>query len=193
MHTYVFVAVSPLSLLTRLSLSYTLSLTHTHTHTRRYAVRSFAERGMEMVVCCSFAKNFGLYGERTGCVHVVVSTPADKSGVASQLRAISRVIYSTCPTFGARIVSTILNSPTLRTMWLADCKAMADRIALVRQAVFTRLTDLNVKGTWEHVMKQRGMFTFTGINKDAVLKLQVCVSVCVCVCFSFSVCLSCPH
>jgi len=139
-----------------------------------YAVRSWASTGMEMIICSSFAKNFGLYGERTGCVHVVVGVgdAANKEGVASQLRAISRIIYSTCPTFGARIVSTILNSPALRAKWLSDCKAMAHRIDAVRHAVYDRLRELDVKGTWGHVIKQRGMFTFTGIPKEAVLTLQ---------------------
>ena len=57
------------------------------------AVRSFAANGMEMLVACSFSKNFGLYGERVGAVHAVVSEPALCENVASQLRAASRVLY----------------------------------------------------------------------------------------------------
>jgi len=29
-----------------------------------------------------------------------------------------------------------------------------------------------VKGTWEHVIKQRGMFSYTGLDADTVEKLK---------------------
>jgi aspartate aminotransferase, mitochondrial len=141
-------------------------------HKDAYAVRSYANDGIEMIVACSFAKNFGLYGERTGCVQVVLSDPALVPNVASQLRSISRITYSTCPSFGARIVSTILNSPELNAQWLRDTQMMADRIAEVREALYHRLIELNVKGNWDHVIKQRGMFSFTGIPKDCVDRLK---------------------
>jgi aspartate aminotransferase len=137
-----------------------------------YAVRSFAKMGMEMLIACSFSKNFGLYGERVGCVHVVTSDPKLCESVASQLRASSRTLYSSCPTFGARIVATILGDENLTAMWAADCITMSSRLNGVRQSLYSRLVKLNVKGTWEHVIKQRGMFSYTGIPKEAVQRLK---------------------
>jgi aspartate/tyrosine/aromatic aminotransferase len=72
-----------------------------------FSVRLFVEAGLEMIVACSFAKNFGLYGERTGALHMVVNSPEEIPKVASQLRVCSRVLYSTCPSYGARIVATV--------------------------------------------------------------------------------------
>jgi len=40
-----------------------------------YAVRYFAELGVEMLVGQSFSKNFTMYGERVGALHVVCSSP----------------------------------------------------------------------------------------------------------------------
>jgi aspartate/tyrosine/aromatic aminotransferase len=64
-----------------------------------------------MIVASSFAKNFGLYGERIGALHFVASTPEAVNAIASQLRVISRALYSTCPSYGARIVSLVLGDP----------------------------------------------------------------------------------
>lgn len=97
-----------------------------------YPVRLFVEAGVEMMVACSFAKNFGLYGDRIGALHVFTRAE-NVPRVSSQLRVISRSLYSTCPLHGARIVSTILNDPERRNKWLAECKGMADRLSSVRR------------------------------------------------------------
>lgn len=137
-----------------------------------YAVRSFADAGMEMVVACSFSKNFALYGERAGVVHTVVKDSALCEPVASHMRALSRVVYSTCPTFGARVVAIVLSTQEIKEQWLKDVDFMAKRLDSVRRILHSRLNELNVKGTWEHVIKQRGMFTFTGLTKEKVLQLR---------------------
>lgn len=44
------------------------------------SVRSFVERGMEVLVAQSYSKNLGLYAERVGAINAVVSSAevADK-------------------------------------------------------------------------------------------------------------------
>ena len=111
-----------------------------------FAVRLFAQQGMEMVVACSFSKNFGLYGERTGALHVVSSNQKSLKSCASQLRAISRVLYSTCPSFGARIVATVLNNPESKAQWQSECWMMANRLNEVRKDLHDQLTAANVRG-----------------------------------------------
>lgn len=93
-----------------------------------FAVQSFAAADMEMFVACSFAKNFGLYGERVGALHVVVNDKEHLPAISSQFRSISRTIYSTCPSYGARIVAEILNDATLAAHWREECAAMAMRL-----------------------------------------------------------------
>lgn len=95
-------------------------------------VRMLVDAGLEMMVACSFAKNFGLYGDRIGALHVVTRSD-NVAKVSSQLRVISRSLYSTCPVHGARIVSLILNDNDRRARWLGECKGMADRLSSVRR------------------------------------------------------------
>mmetsp|Transcript_20179 Transcript_20179/g.20281 ORF Transcript_20179/g.20281 Transcript_20179/m.20281 type:complete len:416 (+) Transcript_20179:80-1327(+) len=137
-----------------------------------YPVRLFAEAGVEMFVACSFAKNFGLYGERVGALHVVSSSSSSLLSIASQLRLISRSLYSTCPLYGARIVSLILNTPSLYLQWRSDCEMMANRLSLVRKHLYESLIAHNTPGTWTHVIQQRGMFSFTGLSPEVVRVLK---------------------
>jgi aspartate aminotransferase len=43
-----------------------------------WAVREFVKRGVPMLICQSFAKNAGLYGERIGALHVVTLLPRSR-------------------------------------------------------------------------------------------------------------------
>ena len=49
---------------------------------------------------------------------------------------------------------------------------MATRLNEVRKDLYDQLVAANVKGTWDHVIKQRGMFSYTGLSKDVVNKLK---------------------
>lgn len=143
-----------------------------------FAVRYFAEEAertnepLSMLVCCSFAKNFGLYGERVGALHVVTNSAEEIKRVGSQLRALSRIAYSTCPAYGARLVHYILSDPERKRKWKLECKGLADRINSIRRTLYDKLLAYNVKGTWEHVIEQRGMFSYTGVSPEAVLQMR---------------------
>ena len=65
----------------------------------------------------SFAKNFGLYGERAGCFSTICGSEAEKDIVMSRIKQIARPIYSNPPIHGARIVDIILGDPQLTAMW----------------------------------------------------------------------------
>lgn len=137
-----------------------------------FAIRLFANAGVEIIVACSFAKNFGLYGQRVGCLHFLCRNSCDVPRVSSQLRVLSRALYSTCPSYGARIVSVILKSPSLKQLWLTECNNMANRISTVRKMLYDELIHLNVKGSWEHILIQKGMFSYTGIKPQIVEQLK---------------------
>ncbi len=81
------------------------------------AIRYFIDQGMEMVIAQSYAKNFGLYNERSGCLSVVTHTPVTVPKVSSQLCRLIRAQYSNPPAFGARIVDKVLNDPQLYEEW----------------------------------------------------------------------------
>lgn len=83
-----------------------------------WSIRYFVEQGFEMFVCQSFAKNFGLYNERVGALHVVADDSESAHAVLTNLESIVRPMYSNPPQHGARIVSTILKNPDLNAVSL---------------------------------------------------------------------------
>jgi aspartate/tyrosine/aromatic aminotransferase len=99
------------------------------------AIRYFAHEGHEMIVCYSFAKNFGIYGERVGSIFIFTEKEESIKSIASQLKVMIRGSYSTPPLQGERIVTTILKSQELTQEWEAELKNMRDRINEMRKAL----------------------------------------------------------
>lgn len=130
-----------------------------------WAVRYFVEKGFELICCQSFAKNFGLYNERVGNITLVSNCTANLSKVLSQITLLIRGMYSNPPQHGARIVATALNDPSLFEEWRSCIRTMSDRIRLMRTGLRDRLVALGTPGTWDHVVSQIGMFSYTGLNR----------------------------
>lgn len=137
-----------------------------------WAVRYFVQRGFEMFICQSFAKNFGLYGERAGNLTVVTRTAQQSQHVLSQLEILQRSEISNPPAYGARIVDLVLNDKALYTEWTENLKTMSGRIIEMRQRLFEKLKQLETPGTWNHIVDQIGMFSFTGLTAPQVKVLK---------------------
>ncbi|XP_076148087.1 glutamic-oxaloacetic transaminase 2b, mitochondrial [Alosa pseudoharengus] len=136
-----------------------------------WAVRYFIEQGHNVLLSQSFAKNMGLYGERVGGFTVVCADAEEAKRVESQLKILIRPIYSNPPMNGARIASTILHTPELRSLWLDEVKGMADRIIRMREMLVTNLKKEGSTHNWQHVIDQIGMFCFTGLKPEQVERL----------------------
>ncbi|KAG9046767.1 Aspartate aminotransferase, cytoplasmic [Tulasnella sp. UAMH 9824] len=129
------------------------------------AVRYFESRGIPMLVCQSFAKNAGLYGERVGALHVLTSTKDEADRVRSQLSILQRSEISNPPAYGARLIALLLTDEQLFAQWKEDIKTMAYRIIDMRKQLHHILTnELQTPGNWDHIVSQIGMFSFTGIT-----------------------------
>jgi aspartate aminotransferase, cytoplasmic len=141
-----------------------------------FAIRYFIEQGFEMIIAQSFAKNFGLYGERAGTFHFVAAPGPNAKDVtkrvASQLAILQRSEISNPPAYGARIASIVLNDPSLFAQWEEDLKTMSGRIIDMRKALKQHLDELKTPGTWEHITSQIGMFSFTGISEAQVMEIR---------------------
>ncbi|KAJ1983554.1 Aspartate aminotransferase, cytoplasmic [Dimargaris verticillata] len=133
-----------------------------------FAIRYFVERGFELSIAQSFAKNLGLYGERVGCYHVVAHSAQLAQHVQSQVARASRAIISNPPLYGARIADTVLNSPELLAEWKEHLIAMSGRIMAMRSELRDQLVQLGTPGNWDHIVNQIGMFSFTGLNSNQV-------------------------
>ncbi|KAI6005530.1 aspartate aminotransferase [Pisolithus albus] len=138
-----------------------------------WAVRHFANKGVPLLICQSFAKNAGLYGERVGALHVIAPTSDAAKRIRSQLSVLQRSEISNPPAHGARLMSLILNDPKLFEEWDRDIKTMAHRIISMREQLYKLLTEeFKTPGSWEHITKQIGMFSFTGLNQQQSLALM---------------------
>lgn len=132
------------------------------------SVRMFVGDGGECFIAQSYAKNMGLYGERVGALSIVCRNADVASRVESQLKLVIRPMYSSPPIHGASIVAAILKDRNLYHEWTLELKAMADRIITMRKKLFDALSAKGTPGDWSHIIKQIGMFTFTGLNTKQV-------------------------
>ena len=131
-----------------------------------YALRLFARaRPRAMLLCQSFAKNLGMYGERVGALHVLCASADEAARVKSQVQTIVRPMYSSPPAWGARLASTVFASPELTADWAADMRRMASRIGDMRAALVAALRRAGSPRNWDHITRQIGMFSFTGLTK----------------------------
>ena len=128
--------------------------------------------GKETLICGSFSKNFALYNERTGSLTAVAADAAAVNIATSQIKSVIRAIYSSPPAHGGIIVSTILNNPELRTQWESELKQMRERIQNMRQLLAETLTAKGVPGDHSFITRQRGMFSFSGLNPTQVEQLK---------------------
>ncbi|XP_055343806.1 aspartate aminotransferase, cytoplasmic-like [Paramacrobiotus metropolitanus] len=130
-----------------------------------WAVRHFAEQGLEFVCAQSFAKNFGIYSSRVGNLVVVTSKAETVPKIKSQLTILVRGNYSNPPAQGARIVSAVLNDEKLTQLWKEHIRTMSGRMKNMRQLLRGKLEALGTPGTWNHLTDQIGMFAYTGLTE----------------------------
>jgi aspartate aminotransferase len=131
-----------------------------------FALRMFVEEGHNVLLAQSFAKNFGLYGERCGTLSVVTSGAEEKERVLSQLKRIIRPMYSSPPIHGSSIVRTVLTNEELTKQYYEECAFMANRIGSMRKELVLKLKEAGSTHDWSHITSQIGMFAYTGMNAE---------------------------
>ncbi len=135
-------------------------------------LRLFAEKCDEILVASSFSKNFGIYGERTGAFTLVAASAEIAATVFSQVKSIIRVIYSNPPKHGSALVAAILGDAELRAEWEQELAAMRDRIKQMRGLLVTTLKNKGVEQDFSFIERQNGMFSFSGLSKEQVVKMR---------------------
>lgn len=136
------------------------------------AFRRVVRRGtVPVLLAQSFAKNFGLYGERCGTLSFVCSDEDERDRVMSQLKCVIRPMYSSPPRHGSSIVKTVLSDDGLRDQYYGECALMASRIQDMRAKLADKLREVGSKHDWSHITRQIGMFAFTGMSSDMVDEL----------------------
>ena len=137
-----------------------------------YLIRALADRQIPFLVANSFSKIFSLYGERVGGLSIACEDSDAAVRVLGQLKATVRRNYSSPPTYGAIIVASVLNTPELKTRWLAEVEVMRRRIMQMRQTLVDALKHSLPDHNFDHLLRQRGMFSYTGMSAKQVDELR---------------------
>src|SRR4029077_3217317 len=66
----------------------------------------------------------------------------------------------------------VLTSPELRALWETELGQMRDRIREMRRQLVDRLRTRLPKSDFGFVTRQRVMFSYSGLSKDAVTRLR---------------------
>ena len=135
-------------------------------------VGKFVAAGLSFFVSTSFSKSFSLYGERVGALSVVCSDKEEAGRVLSQLKIVIRTNYSNPPIHGGTVVAMVLNTPELRTLWEKELGEMRVRIKAMRQKLVDGLKAAGVKEDMGFITKQIGMFSYSGLTKDQMVRLR---------------------
>ncbi len=137
-----------------------------------YSIRALARSGISGLVSNSFSKVFSLYGERVGSLSVVCPDGEIARRVAGQLKGTVRTNYSNPPRHGAELVATIFADPALAAQWRAELEAMRLRMAGMRQALFDEVGRIDPARDVGYLLRQKGMFSYTGLGVDAVERIR---------------------
>ncbi len=136
------------------------------------AVQKFVASGENFFVSTSFSKSLSLYGERVGALSVLCQDKEEAARVLSQLKIVIRTNYSNPPTHGGQIAATILNTPELRALWERELAAMRTRIKEMRVSLVDKLKAAGVKQDMGFIAHQAGMFSYSGLTKDQMVRLR---------------------
>jgi aromatic-amino-acid transaminase len=135
-------------------------------------IAKFIAAGLSFLVSTSFSKSFSLYGERVGALSVVCSDKEECSRVLSQLKIVIRTNYSNPPTHGASVCAAVLTTPALRALWEEELAEMRVRIKAMRTGLVDGLKAAGVKEDMSFITQQIGMFSYSGLSKDQMIRLR---------------------
>jgi aspartate aminotransferase len=135
-------------------------------------LRLMASQLPELVIASSCSKNFGLYRERTGSTSFICKDAKQPPVVLSQAMSIARQTYSMPPAHGALLVSMILGDETLRDEWQNEVGEVRQRIQKMRQLLTDGIRDNAAGQSFEHIIQQKGMFSFLGISEAQLNSLR---------------------
>ncbi|HXE21089.1 MAG TPA: amino acid aminotransferase [Rhodoferax sp.] len=135
-------------------------------------IGKFVAAGLTFFVSTSFSKSFSLYGERVGALSVLCTSKDEAERVLSQLKIVIRTNYSNPPTHGGAVVAMVLNDAQLRAQWEQELAGMRTRIKAMRTKLVDGLKAAGVKKDMGFITTQVGMFSYSGLSRDQMVRLR---------------------
>jgi len=135
-------------------------------------IGKFVAAGLNFFVSTSFSKSFSLYGERVGALSVVCADKEECGRVLSQLKIVIRTNYSNPPIHGGAVVAAVLATPAGGATGAKELGEMRVRIKAMRQKLVDGLKAAGVKQDMSFITTQIGMFSYSGLTKDQMVRLR---------------------
>jgi aspartate/tyrosine/aromatic aminotransferase len=130
-----------------------------------FPIYEFLKNDFEMFIAQSFSKSMNLYGERAGALHVIVNDPNTIPNIKAHFAEIAKSIYLVPIGHGSRIIKTVIGTKSLRKIWEEELKNASDRLNRMRKGLYDELKKLSPQRDWEYIIKQKGMFHYSGLNE----------------------------
>ena len=111
-------------------------------------------------------KNFGVYRDRVGSLHVKAPTAEIAATAYSNLLVLARTMWSMPPDHGAAVARLVLDTPELAADWHAELDEMCTRIRGLR----ARLASFDPR--LAYIDRQNGMFSMLPLSPDSVVELR---------------------
>lgn len=111
-------------------------------------------------------KNFGVYRDRVGSLHVKAATAQIAQTAYSNLLVLARTMWSMPPDHGAAVSRLVLDTPALNADWRAELDEMCTRIRSLR----ARLAGFDPR--LAYIDDQNGMFSMLPLSPDAITELR---------------------
>jgi aspartate aminotransferase, mitochondrial len=134
--------------------------------TDAFPVRHFIEEGHKVIFAQSYSKNMGLYSVRVGGVTFMVDGEEERNSILTQLRHSALCMYKEPPIHGSRVVEEIFTTPALKQEWEDEVKMMHTRIHKMRHLLKQKLEENGSIRDWNHLIKQKGMFFYSGLTVE---------------------------
>jgi len=135
-------------------------------------IRRFTAECPAVFVSSSFSKSLSLYGERVGALSIVTASKDEALRTLSQLKRVIRTNYSSPPTLGGKAVELVLTTPELHKQWDQELGQMRERIKVMRKQLVEKVRALRADFDLSFIVKQRGMFSYSGLTKEQVHRLR---------------------
>ncbi|MEX2280064.1 MAG: amino acid aminotransferase, partial [Acidimicrobiia bacterium] len=132
--------------------------------------RILVEAGLEVLICTSFSKNFGLYRDRAGALTVAGPSSQTTQAAYSNALKLVRTMYSVPPDHGPSLVSRVLTTPGLRQRWETELDHMRTRLFSLRAKLVGALRERG-RADFDFIAEHRGMFSLLGIDEETATSL----------------------
>lgn len=135
-----------------------------------YPLRRLVEEGLPWMLSCSLSKNFGIYSGRVGAFFGSARSHSEANEINCHLARLARSVVGAPVRFAAEAIKSLLSSPDLHAKWTEDLASMIRRMKSVRSRLLCELQKTGSTRDWSFIAQQNGMFAYTGLTPEQVLR-----------------------